>query len=263
MIWLLVVLLGLALGSFFNVCIHRIPLGQSVVFPPSYCPRCKKRIRPYDNIPVLSWILLGGRCRSCRKPISLRYPVVEAGTALLFAAVFARFGLSWETLSGLVFVSLLLVMAFVDLDHQVIPFRLSIPGVILGITLSFLPPGRTVDALLGAAAGAGFVLFAWLLWRYVLAGVFRRFGIDQKEGIGVGDLPFAAMLGSFLGLSSTLVALFAAVAVGVAIGLVLQWVGRTGKGQPIPFGPFLAAGALVGLFFGASIADWYVAAVLS
>ncbi|UCG43777.1 MAG: prepilin peptidase [candidate division WOR-3 bacterium] len=263
MIWLLVVLLGLALGSFFNVCIHRIPLGQSVVFPPSYCPRCKKRIRPYDNIPVLSWILLGGRCRSCRKPISLRYPVVEAGTALLFAAIFARFGLSWETLSGLVFVSLLLVMAFVDLDHQVIPFRLSIPGVILGITLSFLPPGRTVDALLGAAAGAGFVLFAWLLWRYVLAGVFRRFGIDQKEGIGVGDLPFAAMLGSFLGLSSTLVALFAAVAVGVAIGLVLQWVGRTGKGQPIPFGPFLAAGALVGLFFGASIADWYVAAVLS
>jgi leader peptidase (prepilin peptidase)/N-methyltransferase len=262
-IWLLLVLLGLALGSFFNVCIHRIPLGQSVVFPPSYCPRCKRRIRPYDNIPVLSWLLLRGRCRSCRKSISLRYPAVEAGTALLFAAVFARFGLSWETLSGLVFVSLLLVMAFVDLDHQVIPFRLSIPGVVLGIVLSFLPPGRTVDALLGAAAGAGFVLFAWLLWRYALAGVFRKFGIDQKEGMGVGDLPFAAMLGSFLGLSSTLVALFAAVAVGVAIGLILQWAGRTGKGQPIPFGPFLAAGALVGLFFGASIADWYVATVLS
>jgi leader peptidase (prepilin peptidase)/N-methyltransferase len=262
-IWLLPVLLGLAFGSFFNVCIHRIPLGQSIVTPPSHCPRCKKKIRPCDNIPILSWVLLRGRCRSCRQPISLRYPLVEAGTALLFVAVFARSGLSWQTASGLVFVSLLLVMALIDLDHQVIPFRLSIPGVVLGIALSFLPPGRTIDALLGAAAGAGFVLFAWLLWRYVLAGVFRKFGIDQKEGIGGGDLPFAAMLGSFLGLRSALVALSAAVAIGVVAGLILQRVGRTGRGQPIPFGPFLAAGALVGLFFGGSIADWYVAAVLS
>ena len=262
MIWLLLVLLGLALGSFFNVCIHRIPLGQSVVTPPSHCPRCKERIRPYDNIPVLSWLLLRGRCRSCRGPISLRYPLVEAGTALLFVAVFGRFGLTWETVSGLVFVSLLLVTALVDLDHQIIPFRLSIPGIVLGIAFSFLVPGRTVDALLGAAAGAGFVLFAWLLWRYVLAGVFRKLGIDQQEGIGGGDLPFAAMLGSFLGFRSTLVALFAAVTAGVVVGLILQRVGRTGRGQPIPFGPFLATGALVGLFFGASIADWYLAVIL-
>jgi leader peptidase (prepilin peptidase)/N-methyltransferase len=260
--WLLLVLLGLAFGSFFNVCIYRIPLGQSIVTPPSHCPYCKKRIRSYDNIPVLSWLLLGRRCRHCRKPISLRYPLVEAGTALLFCAVFARFGISWGTLSGLVFVSLLTVMAFIDLDHQVIPFRLSIPGAALGIAFSFLPPGRTVDALLGSVVGGGFVLFAWLLWRYVLAGIFRRLGIDQKEGIGGGDLPFAAMLGSFLGLKSTIVALFAAVAAGVVVGLILQRVGSTGRGQPIPFGPFLAAGALVGLFFGASVADWYVAVVL-
>ncbi len=262
MIWFVVVLLGLALGSFFNVCIYRIPRGESVVTPPSHCPRCGKRIRAYDNIPVLSYVLLRGRCRDCRRPISPRYAVVEALTALLFVAVYARFGLDWSTVNGLVFVSLVLVMALIDVDHQIIPFRLSIPGLALGLAGSLLPPGRLADAAVGAAAGAAFVLFAWSLWRFVLRPVFRRFGVDQREGIGGGDLPFAAMLGAFLGWRSLIVALFAAVIAGVVVGAVLRYTGRNTRGQPMPFGPFLAAGGLVGLFVGPEVYGWYTASVL-
>jgi len=261
-IWLLLVLLGLALGSFFNVCIYRIPRGLSVAIPPSHCPRCKRRIRPYDNIPVLSYLLLRGRCRDCRGRISPRYVVVELLTALLFVAVYVRFGPSWETVTGLVLVSFLVVLAGIDLEHQVIPFRLSVPGFVLGLAGGFLPPGRFGDALAGAALGAAFVLFAWVLWRFLLAPVFRRFGVDQREGIGGGDLPFTAMLGAFLGWRSLLVALFAAVLSGVVIGLILRGSGRNRRGQPVPFGPFLALGALVGLLFGPGLFSWYVSAVL-
>ena len=263
MTWLLLALLGLALGSFFNVVIHRVPRKQSIVSPPSHCPKCRKRIRPWDNIPVLSYLLLRGRCRYCRNPISPRYLAVEALTAGLFLAVFARFGYDWATPAGIVFVSLLLVMAMIDLEHQIIPFSISIPGLVLGVAASFLPPDRLVDTLIGAAVGAGFVLFAWLLWRFVLAGLFRRFGIDQKEGMGGGDLPLAAMIGAFLGWQSTIVALFAAVVSGVVVGLVLRWTGKSRAGQHVPFGPFLAFGALVGLFAGPQLFGWYLNYILS
>jgi len=257
--WALVGLLGLMLGSFFNVCIHRLPRGQSIITPPSHCPRCRRRIRPWDNIPVLSWFLLRGRCRDCGKPIPVRYPAVELLTGLLFVACWARFGPGWEALRAMLFVGLLVVLALVDLEHTILPFRLSLPGLAAGLGTAFLPGTIGIaDALWGAAAGAAFVLASWALWRFLLAPVFRRFGVDQREGMGGGDLPFAALIGAFLGSAATLVALAASVASGVVVGLILRHAGRSGKGQHIPFGPFLAIGALVGLFFGSAIAAWYL-----
>jgi leader peptidase (prepilin peptidase)/N-methyltransferase len=256
--WALLALLGLAFGSFLNVCIWRVPRGQSIVSPPSHCPRCNKPIRGYDNIPVLSYLLLGGRCRYCRKPISVRYPLVEALTAALFVAAYARFGWSALTVKALLFVCLLIVTALIDLDLQVIPFRLSIPGLGLGLAASLMaaPPGFG-DALAAAGVGAAFVGFAWLLWRYVLAGVFRRLGVNQKEGMGFGDLPYAAMIGAFIGLKPLVVALFVAVVAGVLVGFATRLLGRSKAGQPMPFGPFLALGALAGLFWGQAIFAWY------
>lgn len=258
MIWALAALLGLVFGSFFNVCIWRIPLRKSITSPPSHCPRCRKPIRPYDNIPVLSWLILRGRCRDCGQAISARYPLVEALTGLLFIAAYARFGFSLLTVKAIVFISLLIVTAFIDLDHQVIPFGFSVTGLALGLAGGLVaPPPGIREAFVGAAVGAGFILFAWLLWRYVLAGVFRRFGVDQKEGMGFGDLPYAAMIGAFVGLKGLAVALAGAVVFGVIIGLIARSAGRNKRGQPIPFGPFLALGALAGLFFGPQLFNIY------
>jgi leader peptidase (prepilin peptidase)/N-methyltransferase len=250
-IWVLAALLGLVFGSFFSVVIWRAPLHKSISSPPSHCPRCRKPIRPYDNIPVLSWLLLRGQCRDCGKRISVLYPLIEALTGLLFVAAFARFGFSLLTIKAIVFISLLIITAFIDLDHQIIPFGFSVTGLVLGLLGGVVaPPPHIVRAITAAAVGAGFILFAMLLWRYVLAGLFRRFGVDQKEGMGFGDLPYAAMIGAFVGLKGLIVALAAAVVSGVIIGFIARLAGRNERGQPIPFGPFLAIGALVGLFFG-------------
>jgi len=257
--WALSALLGLVFGSFFNVCIWRIPLHKSISSPSSHCPRCRKPIRPYDNIPVLSWLLLRGRCRDCRQPISARYPLVEALTALLFVAAYARFGYSLLAVKAIVLISLLIITAFIDIDHQVIPLDLSVIGLLFGLTGGLVaPPPDFGGALAGAAVGASFILFARLLWRYVLAGLFRRYGVDQKEGMGFGDLPYAAMIGAFVGLKGLVVALAAAVVSGVVIGLIARRAGRNERGQPIPFGPFLALGALAGLFFGPQLFDIYL-----
>jgi leader peptidase (prepilin peptidase)/N-methyltransferase len=258
--WALLALLGLAFGSFLNVCIWRIPRGQSIVSPPSHCPRCRKPIQPWDNVPVLSYLLLSGRCRYCRKPISIRYPLVEALTAGLFIAAYARFGWSAASIKACVFVCLLVVTALIDLDLQIIPFRLSIAGLGLGLTGALVaPPPSFMEALTAAAAGAAFIGFAWLLWRYVLAALFRRLGIDRKEGMGVGDLPYAAMIGAFIGLRPLAVALFAAVVAGVVVGFATRLLGKSEAGQPMSFGPFLAFGALVGVFWGPVVFAWYAA----
>jgi leader peptidase (prepilin peptidase) / N-methyltransferase len=257
-IWALAALLGLVFGSFFNVVIWRVPLHKSISSPPSHCPRCRNAIRPYDNIPVLSWLLLGGRCRDCGKRISVRYPLIEALTGLLFVAAYTRFGFSLLTVKAIVFISLLIITAFIDLDHQIIPFGFSVTGLALGLLGGVVaPPPHLVRALTAAALGAGFILFAMLLWRYVLAGLFRRYGVDQKEGMGFGDLPYASMIGAFVGLKGLVVSLAAAVVFGVIIGLIARSAGRNRRGQPIPFGPFLALGALTGLFFGPQLFNLY------
>jgi leader peptidase (prepilin peptidase)/N-methyltransferase len=206
---------------------------------------------------VASWLILRGRCRDCGQPISVRYPLVEALTAILFVAAYARFGYSLLTVKALVFVSLLILTAFIDYDHQIIPFGLSLPGLTLGLAAGFVMPPGVRGSLLGAGAGLAFVVVAWLLWRFVLGPIWRRHGVNQREGIGGGDLPYAAMLGAFLGLKGLAVALFAAVIFGIVFGYVQRARGRARKGQPMPFGPFLALGGLLGLFFGTQLFTAY------
>lgn len=264
MTWLLAALLGLVLGSFFNVCIWRIPRGESIGHPPSHCPRCGKPIRFYDNIPVLSYLILRGRCRDCGKPISIRYPLIESLTALLFIFAYARFGLDWTLLRGLVFISFLIVLAGIDLEHKIVPSRLSVAGIIIGLLTAILPGFRfpLLLAFWGGVLGAGFILIAWALWRFILAAPFRRFGVKQKEGMGWGDLPFATMLGVFIGPKGMGVGLASAVVVGVILGVIARVLGKTKAGQEIPFGPFLALGGLVGLFWGETLFALYIRTVL-
>lgn len=234
---------------------------MSISSPPSHCPRCRKPIRFYDNVPVLSWLLLRGRCRDCAKPIPVRYPLVEVLTGMLFLAAYWRFGASLAAVKAVVFISLLVVTAFIDLDHKVLPYRITLPGVGLGIAGGLVPPPDTVGALVGAAAGAGFVAAAWLLWRFV--PIFRRlFRVETKDAMGGGDVPYAAMVGAFIGLKSLLIAVFAAALFGVIIGYTLRLLGRGRRGQEVPFGPFLALGGLTGLFFGPQLFELYLRFVL-
>jgi len=260
--WFALGALGLVFGSFLNVVIYRVPRGQSIVSPPSHCPKCKKRIAPFDNIPVLSYFLLGGRCRNCRAKISPRYLLVEVVTALLFLAAYARFGFSWECARALVFTFLLIPMVMIDIELQIIPFSLSVPGVILGLGSGYLPGIDLKSAAVGAALGASFVFVSWALWRYVLAGLFKKMGVNQKEGMGMGDLPLAAMIGGFLGVRATIVALFLAVVAGVIGGLILRRAKRQGRGVPMPFGPFLGLGGLIGLYWGNQLFALYLRLVL-
>ncbi|MEO0025678.1 MAG: prepilin peptidase [candidate division WOR-3 bacterium] len=258
--WVVVGLLGLILGSFFNVCIWRIPRGESISYPPSHCPRCRHPIRAYDNIPIISYLILRGRCRDCHQPISLRYPLIEGITALLFLLSYTRFGFDWQLVRVLCFFSLLIVLAGIDFDHRILPVELSFAGLIVGLVTALIPIFRMTvkEAFWGAVIGAGFVFFAWALWRFVLARPFSRMGVKQKEAMGWGDLPFAAMIGVFVGVRGMIVALAVAVVAGVIFGLAGRIIGRLKKGQEVPFGPFLALGGVVGLFAGREIFDWYL-----
>ncbi|MCL6465225.1 MAG: prepilin peptidase [candidate division WOR-3 bacterium] len=263
MIYLLTLILGLVFGSFFNVCIWRIPRGESINYPPSRCPRCGKRIRFYDNIPVVSFLILRGRCRDCGKPIAIRYPLVELLSGLLFLLTYIRFGLNPAILRPLTFIGFLVILAGIDIDHKILPFRLSLSGLILGIIFSFIPlfQFNIEKAFWGGVIGAVFVLFAWALWRFVLAKPFRRLGVKRAEGMGWGDLPFAAMIGVYVGPKGMVVALAVAVVSGVIAGVLGRIWGKTKAGTEVPFGPFLALGGLVGLYWGEMLFDLYLRAI--
>ncbi|MEO0080272.1 MAG: A24 family peptidase [candidate division WOR-3 bacterium] len=167
--------------------------------------------------------------------------------------------MTWYLLKALVFISLLIVLAFIDLDLQILPFQITFPGLGLGLVASFFLDRNFFEGLVGAVSGATFIGLAWALWRFVLASPFRRhLGVNQKEGMGVGDLPMAAMIGAFVGVRGIAVALFASVVLGVVIGLGARALGRSSRGQPIPYGPFLAIGGLIGLFFGHELVGWYL-----
>jgi len=179
---------------------------------------------------------------------------------MLFIAAYWRFGPTWLFVKALLFISFLIVLAFIDLDHQILPFKISLTGLGLGLMGGLLPGGSFKDAFIGAVIGAAFIGLAGLLWRYALAGLFRRyFGVNQKEGMGTGDWPLAAMIGAFVGPKGIGSALFASVVLGVIIGLGARALGKGKRGQPVPYGPFLALGGLIGLFFGQQLFDWYVA----
>ena len=242
-------LVGLVVGSYLNVVIHRLPEGRSTVTPRSRCPACGAPIRALDNLPVLSWFLLGGRCRDCRAPISPRYPLVEAATGALFAGAVVRFGWSLEALAAALLASLLLALAGIDVDHFLLPDKLTLPGLAAGFALQpLLADGSFARSVQGALAGAGVLL--------VLAGAWEL--AKGVEGMGLGDVKMLAMSGAFLGVAGVAVTLVVASFAGSVAGLALIARGRGGLGSKLPFGVFLAAGGLVAIFFGPALTRAYL-----
>jgi len=243
--------LGLAVGSFLNVVIHRVPLKQSVVRPRSHCPRCGTQLAERDNIPLVSWVLLRGRCRTCGAPISVRYPLVELATAGLFVAAALRFGADWALPAFLVLFASLLAISAIDLEHYIIPNRVVYPT--LAIALPLLAAAAAIDGrwrpLEHAAIGA---LVAW--------GLLLVIHVVSPRGMGFGDVRLAFVLGLFLGwlgLDHVFLGLFLGFLFGAVVGLALIVARRKGRREHIPFGPFLAAGAVVAVVAGSPILTWY------
>ncbi len=239
---------GLAVGSFLNVCIHRLPRGQSLNSPPSRCPHCDYRLRWFDNIPVVSYAILGGRCRKCRARISIRYPIVEIITMGLFLLHGEVFGWSALLIPRLVFACAMVVLFAIDLEHQLLPNAITLPGIVVGlIASSVLPPG-IIDALIGAVVGGGVL---WLIGE----AYFRYSG---QEGMGGGDVKMLAMIGAFLGWKLVLVTLVLSSVLGSIIGVMVIAARKGGMKYALPYGTFLALGALVASLAGEAIVNWYV-----
>jgi leader peptidase (prepilin peptidase)/N-methyltransferase len=243
---------GLVIGSFLNVCIHRLPASQSIVHPRSRCPQCGHLIRVYDNIPVLSYLLLRGRCRDCGARISLRYPVVELLSGAFAAMALARFGLGWQALLMYALIAAFLVITFIDLDHRIIPDVITLPGIPIGLAASFGPGMISpLESLLGILAGGGSLFL--VAWGYQL--------VTQREGMGGGDIKLLAMIGAFIGWKGVLLTIFIASLTGTLAGMALIFRRRGDMKLAVPFGPFLAVGAIAYLFMGPELISWYLAAV--
>ncbi|MBV8984120.1 MAG: prepilin peptidase [Acidimicrobiia bacterium] len=242
---------GLAVGSFLNVVIYRVPRKESVVHPRSRCPGCGTQLAERDNIPVVSWVLLHGKCRTCGEPISARYPLVELLTAALFVTAALRFGLDWVLPAYLIFFASLVAITFIDFEHYIIPNRVLYPTVFIAIPLLVLA-AATQDqwhnlerALLGAVLAWSFFLVLHLI---------------SPRGMGFGDVRLSFLLGLFLGwldLRHVFLGVFVGFLLGSIVGLVLMALRRRGRRDHIPFGPFLAAGAVIAVLFGTSILGWY------
>ena len=263
-------LFGLVIGSFLNVCIVRIPQEKSIVMPASACPKCGTPIKPWDNIPVVSWLLLGGKCRGCKEPISWMYPVVELLTGALFLGCYLAFGLTTEALKWAVFSALLVVLVFTDMRDRILPNVINYSGFAAGLLLSlvtkpsdgvalwianrvfdFPPPAPVIslaDALLGAAFGSG------LLW--LVAEFYFR--LRKREGMGLGDVKMMLMAGAFLGLKRTLLTILAGSVLGSVLGLAFMMAKRKDSDYELPFGTFLGMAAVLVMFFGTPLVNWYL-----
>ena len=240
---------GAMVGSFLNVVIYRLPLDKSVVSPPSSCPACGARIRAWQNIPIVSYLMLGGKCSNCKVSISPRYPLVEASMGLLSLGAWLNFGPGVAFASAFVFLAGLLAMTFIDIDHKIIPDSISLGGIIAGFAFSFWIGVGWKDSLFGILLGGGSLLAValgyWLLTR--------------REGMGMGDVKLLAAIGAFLGWRAVLFTVFAASLSGSVAGIVvMRMKGADGKFE-VPFGPFLALGAALYLFWGEAVIGWYYA----
>lgn len=250
MAWgLAAILFGAVIGSFLNVCIYRIPQGKSLLHPGSHCPQCGAGVRWYQNIPLVSYLILGGRCAQCRTPISIRYPLVEGLTGLFFLLVFLRFGFQPATLIYWIFVSALVVITFIDLDYQIIPDVISLPGIVVGFAASFFIPWlRWSDAVFGILLGGGIL--------YMIAAGYEF--ITKKEGMGGGDIKLLAMIGAFMGWKAVLPIIFFSSLLGCLVGIPLMLIKKADSKLAIPFGPFLAAAAIIFLLYGSRIVQEYL-----
>lgn len=241
-----VIILGLVVGSFLNVCICRLPKESSIMYPPSNCPRCSHRLSFTDLIPVFSYVFLRGKCRYCKGTISVRYPVVEILTSLLFVAVFFKFGIGIDAILHAIFISLLIVIIFTDLETQTIHDYLSFGGIITGI-LYGLYTGGIISSLIAMVMGGLFFLLVrqmgWFLYK--------------KEAMGEGDVLLATMLGAFFGIEGMVLSIMLSFLLGAVISLVLLGLKIKKRGEEIPFGPFMAVAALIVIFFGPAIWSWY------
>jgi leader peptidase (prepilin peptidase)/N-methyltransferase len=245
---LLAALLGLAVGSFLNVCIHRLPRGESLVYPPSRCPRCGRALRWHDNIPVLSWIWLGGRCGQCQAPISVQYPIVEVVTAALIVGIVMLTPPGPLLASRLVFACALVVLFAVDLEHHLLPNAITLPGIIVGWLFSFFAPPGWQASLMGILLGAGLL--------YGTAAAYYL--VRREEGLGMGDVKMLAMVGAFLGWKAVLLTLVLASFSGALVGIAMIATSRGGMRYALPFGTFLAVGAVVAMLAGDQILAWYL-----
>jgi len=266
-LWALVIGIGACVGSFLNVCIHRLPRRLSIVRPRSACPACGALIAWHDNIPVASWLMLRGRCRACRAPIALRYPLVEAATAVFFALLFAARGPSLLFVLQAAFGAALIALILIDARHQILPNAITLPGIVVGLLSSPWrgprgaaggpAPAPLRDALVGAALGYA---MPWLVnasyrgWQ-----ALRRVPRGQREdGIGQGDFKLLAMIGSFLGVQLLLFSLFVGALSGAAFGVAMMLYGGYGWKSKLPYGVFLGGAALLALFAGAGVVNWYL-----
>jgi leader peptidase (prepilin peptidase)/N-methyltransferase len=245
-----VFLFGTAVGSFLNVCIYRLPGSLSIIRPRSMCPSCKTQIAFYDNIPILSYLWLRGRCRRCGATISLRYPVVETTAGLFAVALFTRHGVAPEGFILYAFVAALLVVTFIDLDHQIIPDVITYPGILVGFLSSFVVDHITYkESLMGILLGGGSL--------FLVASVYYL--LTRKEGMGGGDIKLLAMVGAFLGWKAVIFTIFVGSAIGTVVGVAVALRTHGGRKMAVPFGPFLSLGALLFLFCGQQIIGWYTA----
>jgi leader peptidase (prepilin peptidase)/N-methyltransferase len=269
-----VVTLGCVIGSFLNVVIHRVPREESIVFPNSRCPECGAAIKPYDNLPVVSYLVLRGRCRACRTPISARYPAVEALTGILFGLTFMHDGLAPALPFDLIFVAALVALVFIDAEHMLLPDVITLPGLLIMLTaralvpnlagLGFLTGGLMTGwplwavslfgALFGAAVGGGSLWLMGFLWE-------RLRGI---EAMGLGDVKMMFMVGALLGWPRTLLTIFIAVLAGSLVGVgVMLWKRERDMQMLLPFGIFLGIGAIISLLVGDAIIQWYIGRFIS
>jgi leader peptidase (prepilin peptidase)/N-methyltransferase len=240
---------GLIVGSFLNVVAYRLPRRESLVSPGSRCPACGVAIKPYDNLPVFGWLLLRGRCRSCHKQISARYPVVEALTGVLMVAVVLVKHSAYEIVLGLVLVGILVPVALIDLEHRVIPNKITVPAAIAAVAIGLaLDPSRVPEQLIAGAAAGGFLLL---------------FALAYPRGMGMGDVKLAAVMGLYLGRSVAVAILFAVLAGTIVGGVIMARAGvAKGRKTAVPFGPFLAAGGVFALLAGPALVHWYLHSVV-
>ncbi len=240
-------LFGLLVGSFLNVCIYRLPRGQSIVWPASRCTACGRSLSWFENVPVVSYVWLRGRCRTCREPISLMYPIIEAATAVIFAAVYATCGWTPLLATRLVFCCAMVVLFVIDLQHQILPNEITLPGIVAGLLASVVAEPGLRDSVIGAVAGGG------VLW--LVAWSYER--VRHAEGMGFGDVKMLAMIGAFLGWKLMLLTLVGASVVGSLVAGGLMLVGRARMQSKLPFGTFLALAAVPVSLFGDAVVSWY------
>ncbi len=243
------IIFGALVGSFLNVCIYRLPKEESIIWPRSHCPTCKKTIKFYDNIPLISYLLLRGRCRYCKGSISLQYPLVEGITALSSLFLFMKFGPSLSYLFYFAFVATLICITVIDLYHQIIPDVISLPGIGVGLLASLIIPQITFfNSLMGILLGGGSLFLVASLYQWIF----------KREGMGGGDVKLLAMIGAFLGWKAVILTILLSSLIGSITGITIMILKGKGFKYAIPFGPFLSLGAVIALFYQNEIIFWYL-----